>query len=404
MISESKKTQPDNIKTPVIVISSHLMGYGVIRSLGMHGVPVDVLYYNEKDFGYVSKYVNRVKRTVFPEADEIRFIEDLINFIKDYDKCLVIPADDDSVNVLSKHIDKIPKQVILSCQSSAITDQFIQKYNTYQLAEALNIPYPKTKAIPVGEFIDIKKTDLQCPCLLKPNESHLFFEYYKKKMYFTESHEKANYMLKTFKDQGFSMLLQEFIPGPQSAGVNHNIYAVDGNILVDFTAEKVRTAPTEFSIPRVVVSKDLSEIREYSQKLIKAINFSGYACIEYKKDDRDNQYKFMEINGRFNRSSLLSVKCGINFPMIMYRHMVYGIQPKQEDFKKDVYWIDLTQDIFKTIKFKSEEGFKIKELIRPYLKPKVFAILNYRDLRPFIKRLTSGFTLLATNRSGENHL
>ncbi len=348
MISEYNTSEDYLQKVPVIVISSHLMGYSVIRSLGVHNIPIDVLYYNNKDFGYISKYVTHVKKTVFPESDEEQFMHDLIALAANHKKCLIIPADDDSTHVLSKHLDKLPEHAIPACQNSETTSLFIEKSKTYHLAARLNIPHPQTRFICRNENIGLGNHEIHCPCLLKPDESHLFFEHYKKKMAFAYSAEEANVLLKKFTDAGFSMLIQEYIPGPQTSGVNHNIYASEGEILVDFTAEKVRTAPTEFSIPRVVVSKNIPEIKSYTQKMIRHIKFTGYACIEYKKDERDNQYKFMEINGRFNRSSLLSVKCGINFPLIMYEHMMYQIQPAKQNFKENVYWVDLTQDVFKT--------------------------------------------------------
>ena len=42
---------------PAVILTSHTMGLGVIRALGRMGVPIIVFYYENKDFGYLSKYV-----------------------------------------------------------------------------------------------------------------------------------------------------------------------------------------------------------------------------------------------------------------------------------------------------------------------------------------------------------
>ncbi len=53
-------TDQEDILKPAIVLASHTMGLAVIRALGIMGVPIVVVVYDEKeDMGYVSKYVKR---------------------------------------------------------------------------------------------------------------------------------------------------------------------------------------------------------------------------------------------------------------------------------------------------------------------------------------------------------
>ncbi len=42
---------------PVIILSTHNMGLGVIRSLGPMGIPIVAVYYEKNDMGFLSKYV-----------------------------------------------------------------------------------------------------------------------------------------------------------------------------------------------------------------------------------------------------------------------------------------------------------------------------------------------------------
>ena len=43
------------------------MGLAVIRSLGIKGVPIIVVYYQKEDMGYVSKYVKEANFAPHPE-------------------------------------------------------------------------------------------------------------------------------------------------------------------------------------------------------------------------------------------------------------------------------------------------------------------------------------------------
>jgi predicted ATP-grasp superfamily ATP-dependent carboligase len=185
---------------------------------------------------------------------------------------------------------------------------------------------------------------------------------------------------------GMEVMLQEHIPGDDTHGVNYNAYFWDGKPLVEFTAEKVRLAPQGFGVPRVVISKKIEEVLEPGRKILKAMGFYGYACTEFKRDARDGKYKLMEVNGRHNLSSLLSVKCGINFPWLEYRHLVLGERPSPSDFRTGIYWIDLTKDVIYSVRHYRQERYTFSQYLRPYVKPHTFAILSISDPMPFLKR------------------
>ena len=59
--------------TPAVVLSSHVIGLAVIRALGMMGVRVTSLYYQDTDMGYVSRYVDKRVRAPHPEREEQAF-------------------------------------------------------------------------------------------------------------------------------------------------------------------------------------------------------------------------------------------------------------------------------------------------------------------------------------------
>ncbi|MHC4929380.1 MAG: ATP-binding protein, partial [Planctomycetota bacterium] len=82
----------------------------------------------------------------------------------------------------------------------------------------------------------------------------------------------------------------------------------------------MRLSPPDSGVPSVVISKHIPEVVQAGRKLLKAFDYRGYSCMEFKKDPNDGIYKLMEINARHNRSSLLAVKCGINFPWVEYQH------------------------------------------------------------------------------------
>ncbi len=181
-------------------------------------------------------------------------------------------------------------------------------------------------------------------------------------------------------------MIQEIIPGDASNGVNYNSYFVDGKPIAEFTARKVRIDPPFFGSPRVLISEQITEIIEPGRLLLKNLNYQGFSCTEFKKDNRDGYYKLMEVNCRNNLTGSLAVNCGINFPWIMYRHLLYGEINHQTYFSPGIYWIDLTKDFSRFFSSRKEEGYSVKEYVKPYLSKKIFAILSFQDPFPFLKR------------------
>jgi predicted ATP-grasp superfamily ATP-dependent carboligase len=372
---------------PAIVVSSHTIGLSLIRSLGMMGIPVFVFYYNKKDMGYVSKFVLRRINIPHPETKETEFVELLLS----YGKCLkggvLFAADDSTLKIISKNKTTLSEYYTITCPDWHITEKIVDKKYTYALAESIGISAPKTVYPKSLSEAEKWSNRLNYPCIVKPCQSHLYFEIFRKKMKKVYNSDQLLAAYREASERGLETMLQELIPGDDSQGVNYNSYFVEGQPLIEFTAQKCRLSPPEFGIPRVVKSAYIPEIIEPGRKILQSLGFNGYSCTEFKKDSRDGKYKFMEVNGRHNRSGLLAVKCGINFPYIEYRHQTEGLLQNKSCFKKNIYWIDEVQDVFSSLRHLKNEKYTIQEYLRPYLLTNTFAVFSIKDLKPILKRV-----------------
>jgi predicted ATP-grasp superfamily ATP-dependent carboligase len=371
------------------------MGLAVIRSLGVMGVPISVFYYNNRDMGHVSRYVREKVHTPHPEKFEEQFIDLLINYSKKIGKGVLFPADDETLKVVSRNKKLLQNYYTVACAGWEITEQFIDKKYTYALAERIGVPCPKTLIPKSVSELEMFGKSVDYPCLIKPCESHRYFELFRRKMVKVDNIDQMLAAYREATNAGLEVMVQEFIPGDDTKGVNYNSYFWEGKPLVEFTAEKVRLAPPSFGVPRVVLSKEIQEIIEPGRRILEAMGFYGYSCTEFKKDIRDGIYKFMEVNGRHNRSGLLSLRCGINFPWIEYRHLAYGELPSVTGFRSGVYWIDEIGDIVNSIKYHSQERFALKQYFLPYLRQHVFSVFDAKDPMPFAKRCLDLSKILA---------
>jgi predicted ATP-grasp superfamily ATP-dependent carboligase len=371
---------------PAIVIGAHTMGLGVIRALGTMDVPVIAIYYNTDDMGYVSKHVQESIHFPHPETEENLFLEYLLDLAARFSGSILIPVSDESLKVISRHKPLLQKYYKVACAEWGVIRQLLEKNYTYTLAASVGVPIPKTiTPASMGEVIAFAK-DLEYPCLVKPVESHSYYALFKRKIVKAGNFEQLFAACLEAERAGLQVMLQELIPGDDDQGVNYNSYFWDGQPLVEFTAQKVRSAPPELGSPCAAMSQKVPEVLEYGRKILKAMGYYGYSCTEFKLDPRDGIYKLMEVNGRHNLSTLLAVNCGINFPWLHYQHLIEGIIPQDTPFREGLFWIDMERDLAYIPQRLFQRKEKLSQILMPYLNPHVSAIFDLQDPMPFFKR------------------
>ena len=373
---------------PAVIVGAHTVGLGVLRALSQLDITRVVVSYDPKDMGRGSRYITTLVDAPHPESQEDAFINSLVRLADRYPGAILFPASDASLTAISRRKTELGQYYHVACTEWSITEQYIDKKRTYALAEAQGVPAPRTVVADSEETVRHYAQTVDFPCLVKPCQSHRYFDKFQRKMVFANNLDEMLAAYRQAADAGLEVMLQEFIPGDDTCGVNYNSYWWEGQPLVEFTARKVRNAPPDTGSPCVAMSAKVPEVFEYGRRVLNAMGFFGFACTEFKRDPRDGIYKLMEVNGRHNLSSLLAVRCGLNFPVLHYRHLALNELPHQIPFEEGVYWIDLTRDMTYSTKRWLSGRYPFKRLIEPYRHRHIFAILDWRDPKPFLKRLT----------------
>jgi len=382
-----------------IVISGSSTSLAVVRALGEMGVPVIVMRHNEtEDIAHVSKYVANSIKVPHPENDESGFLRCVVEQAPHYPGALLIPTSDEALLVVARHKPQLAQHYIVACQDEHITEQCVDKKHTYALAATVSVPHPKTLLPKSVEEVERFGLEVDYPCLLKPCHSHRFHATFHRKLFMVESLEELISQYQRVAEAGLDVMIQELIPGNDTHGVNYNCYFWDGEPLLEFTSAKIRHAWPRFGYPCAVVSRHVPDVIEHGRALLRGLGYQGYANIEFKRDPRSGVYKLMEINSRHNMSSLLAVRCGINFPLAQYRHLVEGELPTPRQGKEGIYWLDAYRDIGFGIKYYRQEQYKIGDLVRPYFKPHVFATWDITDPKPTLLRYMHLFKRLTVRR------
>jgi predicted ATP-grasp superfamily ATP-dependent carboligase len=385
--------------TPAFIVGASTAALGVVRALGRHGVPVIVMHYRPTDTAHRSRYVSRAIRIAPPETDDLGFVAALLAAAERFGGGVLIPAADEAVVAVSRNLPVLSRRYAVACEPWDVTATFIEKRRTYALAEGVGVPCPRT-AVPASIDDAARYAERAAfPCLVKPSQGHRFVARFGTKMFRVATRQELLARYTQATEAGCDVVLQEFIPGGDGAGVNYNSYWWDGVPLVEFTAVKLRGGPPAVGSPRVLQSRLVPEVLEPGRAILRAMRFSGYACTEFKRDSRDGRFKLMEVNGRHNLSTALAVRCGIDFPWLQYRHLVHGVLPQPVSFEEGIYWIDLLRDVGYSLTRRRAERYPLGEYLRPYVSRHVFAIPSWRDPAPFLAECLSLLARIGTGPS-----
>ncbi|HET9085350.1 MAG TPA: hypothetical protein VFN41_13200 [Candidatus Limnocylindrales bacterium] len=376
----------DGALAPALVLSSHLAAMGTIRCLGVAGIPVVNVHYADSDFAHVSRHVRHRIRSPHPEHDEDAFVGTLIEAASRFGRCLIVPANDATLGVVSRRKAELEPHHVVAADDWSIVERVIDKRHTYELAHRIGVPAPRTDTPTTRADAERIAETFLFPCLVKPRVSHRYAELFRAKL--ARVHDAAELLHEYDRAaaEDIEVMIQEYIPGDDRHSYNYDAYRAHGRS-IEYTAQKLRLAPPEFGLPRVVVSRPAPDVIDPARQLLDALGYTGYSCTEFKVDPRDGVPKLMEVNARVNRSVLHPLASGINFPAILYRDLMLGEAPEAPGLLPGrAYWIDLAGDIRYSVRGWRSEGLTWRDYLRPYAGRKVFAVGDGFDVMPFLKR------------------
>jgi hypothetical protein len=131
-------------------------------------------------------------------------------------------------------------------------------------------------------------------------------------------------------------------------------------------------------------------LKEYGERLLKEANYNGICEVEFKLDDRDNQYKLLEVNARTWKWHTIANKADTPFVKTYFDYLSgLNIQPIK-GFKKASFYHMLTD-------FPVQLQLLVKGLSywRRKIKPVENAVWACDDLKPwFFEKLYLGNFIL----------
>jgi D-aspartate ligase len=328
-----------------VVIGGDYQGLGIVRSLGRHGVPVCVID-DERSIARYSRYTAFAQRvpSLFDAKDTVRALLDFgrAHGLRGW---VLYPTRDEQVAAISQNREELSQFFRVPTPTWETVKWLWDKRNTYDLAEKLGIPGPRTwYPRSVG---DLEQVEGHFPVAVKPAIKEHFIYATKDKAWRADTpvqlRELFHRALRHIPAE--EIMIQDLIPGNGTCQYAYCSLFKQGNSIANLTACRRRQHPSEFGRSSTYVETvDLPLLEEYSQRLLRAIAYYGLVEVEYKHDPRDGQYRLLDINGRTWGYHTIGNRAGVDFPYLLFADQVN--EPVEScKGRSGVRWIRLLTDL-----------------------------------------------------------
>lgn len=373
-------------KHPAVVLDLSPNGIGICRSLTKKNIKI---------YAYDTKQRYKIGKTRYASCgicpDPIKEEEDLLAFLinigEEFDrKAVLYTCSDDYLKFLSSQRERLSDYYLFSIPDQTMIESVLDKRLTHRLAMEYNIPSPKTFFLEHTDQLEEAIENVTFPCILKPAFSADYRKRMNKKAIIIHNEnqlrEKYNYY-----EQFGEIMIQEFIPGDENCGYELGVFIDDDfKVKAAMTVQKLSQFPPVFGTGTLLISKRDESVISAGVSLLNSLKFKGLANVEFKKDPRDQQLKFIEINARPWLWHSLSEPCGIDFAFLYYLSLTSNHVPTKEGQKENIKWLFLVRDFLAYMKKRKKGVFTIKDWLQSISGEKVFALFSWKDIMPFIRK------------------
>ncbi|MGA8432428.1 MAG: hypothetical protein WB729_21555 [Candidatus Sulfotelmatobacter sp.] len=328
-----------------VVVGGEHPGLGVVRSLGRRGIPVCVID-DQHSVSQFSRYATRTVR-VKDLRDEEKTVATVLEVGERYglQGWVLFPTRDETVAAFSRHRDELAKVFRVSTPAWETVKWAWDKKNTYELAEELGIPCPRTwnPRTPA----DLTELYSHLPLAVKPAVKENFFYATGSKAWRAETPAELDDLFYKAAQQirAEEILVQEIIPGDGSRQYSYCAFFRDGHAHSTLMARRIRQHPREFGRAATYVeSIDVPEVEALSLRFLQAIDYYGLVEVEFKQDPRDDQFKLLDVNARTWGFHSLGMPAGVDFPYLLFADQI-GETTQPCKGRSGVGWLRLVTDL-----------------------------------------------------------
>lgn len=309
------------------------------KALRQLGCRVTTICASRLDLGCHSRFITRWHRGPRGQEDPEGFLSRISEILRADPQDVVIPLTDGSATVLSQHKLELSAHSRIAVPDWPIFLYARDKLLTMRACQELGIPAPKTwlqDTLP----LDPRGIGLQFPVVVKPRQSYGAIGFSR----VDAPHSLAEVFLLTQARYG-PALVQEYVPQTGLQYKAELMTDTDGSLKAAVVFSKIRWYPVNGGSSTLNVTVDRPDIIESCMRLLRHVNWMGYADIDLIQDPRDGLPKIMEINPRITGSVKIAFEAGVDFAEMVVRQALGHVFPAHLEYAKGIYLRYLLPDL-----------------------------------------------------------
>jgi D-aspartate ligase len=328
-------------KVPVVIISGNLNSLGVARSLRHGEMPIFVVDGTRLGAAMWSRYVNPV---ICSQAYGLALVETLIKLqAKLGERPVLFATTELAVMTLSEYRNALQDIYRLRMPPAEVCEAMLNKAKFHELAERHGFPVPRTIAVKATDDIG-KLRDLAFPAIIKPTDRRAVHLGHVNRIVQVDSAEEAARVCKTILGDGYEMIAQERIPGPDSS-IYFTLfyYGQDLTEVSMFTGRKLESSPPQIGSTAVCTAAPEADrvAGDLTRSFVQRFKLCGMGSLEFKWHKSENRFLLIEPTiARTDWQEEIATLCGTNIPLAAYCHEVDMACAPPSPVRRDVVWQD----------------------------------------------------------------
>jgi predicted ATP-grasp superfamily ATP-dependent carboligase len=304
---------------PALALGFGVTLLGVTRILGRQGLPRRASV-SKDDFVATTRWLPRNAHLppVGPASGLAAYLEAL-----PLEQGVVIACSDELALATAELPAPVAERFPSFQPDASVLRLLVDKGAFLRTLATLGVPHPRTLVVERPEDLEsVSDAELET-AFIKPRDSQRFQRELGVKGLRPTAREDFRATLAELLAAGHGVMVQEYVPGPAS---NH--YFVDGftgeggEILTLLARRRLRMYPADFgnstfmvSVPPEEAAGAVASLRH----LLGSLGYRGIFSAEFKRDERDGEFRIIEINARPWWYVEFAARAGMDVVRLAYR-------------------------------------------------------------------------------------
>jgi predicted ATP-grasp superfamily ATP-dependent carboligase len=247
------------------------------------------------------------------------FAASVLEFVRRQPTAVVIPGSDGSIAALRPWRERLEAAgTRLALASDGALAVANDKDRTLELGVKLGIDIPRTALIERLEDTGSVLAEVGYPAVIKPTQSWVRRCGVERRLQARDviNESEALIAVSEMMTAGAAVVAQQWIPGRREGVI---VFNAGGRIHATFAYIEHRTVPVlgGASVLRESIEMPADSL-EASIALVETLGLEGYSVVEFRRDLAGRPV-LMEINARLSGSVELAMRCGLDFPKMVWQ-------------------------------------------------------------------------------------